>query len=103
MNSYVFVNGVEIHIFKAKYSAINAVLLCVGNISKDFSVDNMEKTELHGHVYNFSANYDSIDVDNIVDIHKCLMKKHKIMFRLMKQAFIHYLVLVIFEQLNLYL
>ena len=42
-NSYLFVNGKEIHKFKAKDSEIAASPLCVGNISKDFSVDNMKK------------------------------------------------------------
>ena len=36
-NSYLFVNGTKIH--KAKDSEIVATLLCLGNISKDFSVD----------------------------------------------------------------
>ena len=27
---------------------------CLGNISKEFSVDNMKKTGLNGHVYDFS-------------------------------------------------
>ena len=43
-NSYLFVNGVEIHKFKTKDSE-TATSLCLGNISKDFSVDNMKKTE----------------------------------------------------------
>ena len=34
-NSYLFVNGVEIHTFKAKDPEINAILLCLGNLSKD--------------------------------------------------------------------
>ena len=42
-NSYLFVNGTEIHKFKAKDSKIVATLLCVGNISKDWSTDNMKK------------------------------------------------------------
>ena len=50
-NSYLFVNDVEIHKFKAKESEINAILLCLGNISKDFSVYNMKKTGLNGYVY----------------------------------------------------
>ena len=29
-------------------------------------------------VYNFPANYDNIDVDDILDIHKYLMKKRNI-------------------------
>ena len=36
--SYLFVNGTEIHKFKAKDSEIVANPLCLGNISKDFSV-----------------------------------------------------------------
>ena len=35
-NSYSFVNGTEIHKFKAKDSEIVATPLCLGNISKDF-------------------------------------------------------------------
>ena len=34
-NSYLFVNGKEIHKFKAKDSEIVAARLCLGNISKD--------------------------------------------------------------------
>ena len=49
--------------------------LCLGNISKDFPVDNIKKTRLSGYVYNFSVYYDTIAVDNILDIHKCLMEK----------------------------
>ena len=44
-NSYLFVNGTEIHKFKAKDSEIVASPLCLGNISKDFSVDNMKKRD----------------------------------------------------------
>ena len=45
-NSYLFVNGTEIITFKAKDSAIVASPLCLGNISKDWSTDNMKKTGL---------------------------------------------------------
>ena len=31
--------------------------LCLENISKDFSVDNMKKTGLNGYVYDFSVDY----------------------------------------------
>ena len=46
-NSYLFVNGTEIHKFKAKDSEIIASPLCLGNISKDISINNMKKTELN--------------------------------------------------------
>ena len=47
-NSYLFVNSTEIGKFKAKDSAIVASPLCLGNISKDWSTDNMKKTGLTG-------------------------------------------------------
>ena len=78
-NSYLFINGTEIIKFKAKDSKIAASPLCLGNISKDQSTDNMKKTGLTGYVYNFSADYNAIAVDDIKDIHKYLMKKNDIM------------------------
>ena len=48
-NSYLFVNGTEIYKFKAKDCEIVARLLCLGNISKDWSVDNMKKTGFTGY------------------------------------------------------
>ena len=81
-NSYLFVNGKEIHKFKAKDSEIVATPLCLGNISKDWSVDNVKKKKnrFNGYVYGFSVDYDTIpiDVDDILDIHKHLMKKNDI-------------------------
>ena len=49
-NSYLFVNGKEIIKFKEKDSEIVATPLCLGNISKDWTVDNMKKTGLNGYV-----------------------------------------------------
>ena len=77
-NSFLFVNATKIHQFKAKDSEIKRYPLCLGNISKDFSVDNMKKTGLNGYVYDFSVDYNAIAVDDILDIHKYLMKKHDI-------------------------
>ena len=79
-NSYLFVNGTEIQKFKAKNSEIVASPLCLGNISKDFSVDDMKKTGLNGYAYDFSVDYDVIAVDDILDIiiHKYLMEKNGI-------------------------
>ena len=77
-NSYLFVNSTEIYKFKAKDSEIVGTPLCLGNISKDWSTDNMKKTGFNGYVYNFSVDYDAIAVDDIKDIHKYLMKKNNI-------------------------
>ena len=76
-NSYLFVNGKEIHKFKAKDSEIVATPLCVGNISKDWSIDNMKKTGFNGYVYDFSVDCSAIAVD-ILDIYNYLMKKNDI-------------------------
>ena len=38
----------------------------------------MKKTGFNGYVYDFSVDYDSIDVGDILDIHKYLMKKNDI-------------------------
>ena len=46
-NSYIFVNGTEIIKFKAKDSEIVASPLFVGNISKDWSTDNMKKNRAY--------------------------------------------------------
>ena len=77
-NRYLFVNGTEIHKFKARDSEINAIPLCSGNISKEFSVGNMKKTGLNGYIYDVSVDYDAIAVDNLLEFHKYLMKKHDI-------------------------
>ena len=76
-NSNLFVDGIKIYKFKAKYSEIVATPLCLGNISKDWSVDNMKKTGFNGYVYDFSVDYDAIAVDDILDIHKYLIKTNK--------------------------
>ena len=75
-NSYLFVNSTEIHKFKAKGSEIVASSLCLGNISKDLTLDNMKKAEFNGYVYDFSVDYDAIAVDNILGINKYLMGKN---------------------------
>ena len=75
-NSYLFVNGTKIIKFKSKDPEILPHSLCLGNISKDQSVDNVKKTGFNGYVYDFSVDYDAIAVDDILDIHKYLMKKN---------------------------
>ena len=75
VNSYLFVNGTEIYKFKAKDSEIAGTPLCLGKISKDWSVDNMKRTGFTGYVYDFSVDYNAIDVEDIKDIHNYLIKK----------------------------
>ena len=68
-NSYLFANGTEIHKFKLKVSEIVAILLCLGNISKNWSVDNMKKKII---------DYDDIADVDILNFHIYLMKKNVI-------------------------
>ena len=76
-NNYLFVNGKEIHKSQAKDSEIVATPLCLGNISKDWTEDNMKKTEINGYVYDFSVDYDANAVDDLLDIHKYFMKTNE--------------------------
>ena len=81
-NSYLFVNGKEIVKFKAKDSEIVAIPLCLGNISKDWSTDNMKKTGLNGYVYKFNVDYNNFNKTNyskaIPFIQNYLMAKYDI-------------------------
>ena len=45
--SYLFVNGTEIIKFKAKDSEVVASPLCLGNIYKDWSTDNMKRNRAY--------------------------------------------------------
>ena len=77
-NSYLFVNDTEIYKFNAKDSEIVPSPLCLGNISKDWSTDNIKISGFTGYVYDFSVDYDATDVDDIKDIYNYLMKKNDI-------------------------
>ena len=78
MNSYLPVNRFETYQFKAKDVEINEAQLSLANVSKDFSVDNMKRIGLNGCVYDFSFDCDSIDVHDVLDIHKYLTVKNNI-------------------------
>ena len=64
-NSYLFVNVTEIYKFKAKDPEILVGPISLGKISKNWSVDNIKRTGFTGYVYDFSADYDGIAVDDI--------------------------------------
>ena len=77
-NNFLFINTTKIYQFKAKDSEINIYPLCLGNISGDFSANNMKNTGSNAFVYNFSVDFRTFNTSNIMDIHQYLMKKHKI-------------------------
>ena len=55
---------------------MNPVPLFLGNVSKDFLADYIKKIGLYGYVYNFSVDYDSTNIADILHIHKYLMVKN---------------------------
>ena len=69
-NSYLFVNGTEIYKFKAKDSEIVVTPLFLGNISKDWSADNMKKRGFNGYVYDFSVDFFFLSGFSFTDIHE---------------------------------
>ena len=67
--------AVSYYKFKAKDSEIKEYPLCLGNVSKDFTIDNMKKSEIKVKYNFFSVNYRSINTNEIIDIHKYLINK----------------------------
>ena len=51
--------------------------MCLGGLSKDYDT-NSKDTGLYGNVNDFSVDYSASTIDEILDIHKYLMKKNNI-------------------------
>ena len=85
----LFIIAAKIYKFKAKFSEIKTYLLCLGKISKEFTVINLKNAGLNGYVYDFSVDYNIIGTSIIINIHKYLMKKHDIWF--IKKMFVAWL------------
>ena len=75
-NSLLFVNATKISQFKAKNSEIRDCTLLLGTILKVFTISNMKTVGLGRVVKFFSVDFNPINTNNILDIHKYLMKKH---------------------------
>ena len=74
-DSYLFFNDIQQIKFKTADNQIKPYNICFGNISKDFSSTNSQKTGLHGYMYDFSVDYNEITNDKILDIHRYLTEK----------------------------
>ena len=74
-NSFLFVNTTKVYQFKAKKYEIKNYTLCLGNISKDFTISNMIKKNRIKRKCNFFFDFNPIDTNDILDILKYLMKK----------------------------
>ena len=46
-HSFLFVNATKVYQFKAKNSEIKDYALCLGNVSKDFTINNMKKNRIN--------------------------------------------------------
>ena len=78
-DSYLFINGKGELKFKAKDDQIVKEILCLGNISDDWTAANAQKTGFGGEIYDFAVDYTSTNnIVNIYNIHRYLMKKHNI-------------------------
>ena len=77
-NSYLFANGKQELKFKAKDDQIVKEILCLGNISDDWTAANAQKRGLWVEIYDFAVDYTSTNIGDIYNVHRYLMKKHKI-------------------------
>ena len=70
-NSFLNVNAVRVYQFKAKESEMKPY--CFGNISKDFTIDDMKKKGVSKS--SFFVDYNAIDTSDILDINRFLMNE----------------------------
>ena len=78
-NSYLSVNGKQELKLKTKTDQIIQKNLCLGNLSNDWTKNELIKTSLYGNIYDFVVDYKPIvGVDPINDMHRYLMAKHNI-------------------------
>ena len=76
--SYLFVNGKRELKFKAKDDQIVKKILCLGNISDDWTAANAQKTGFWGEICDFTVHYISTNIGDIYNMHRYLMNKHNI-------------------------
>ena len=69
----MYSNGVKIYQFKANDSGTKLYSLCLGKISRDYTVDNMKKTGLNGYVFGFSVDWNTIGVTVIWNVQNYLI------------------------------
>ena len=75
-SSLLFVNATKVYQFKANKSEIKEHSLCLGDVSKGFTINNMKKkTGLKVVIKFFSVGFNPIDNNDIIDVHKYLIEK----------------------------
>ena len=73
-NSSLCVNASNIYEFKAKDYETKDYVLCLGNVSKDFTIHNLKKTRLNGSEKLISVDFNPTDTNDILDIHRYILK-----------------------------
>ena len=53
-------------------------MLCLGNISNDWTAANAQKTGLWDEMYDFAVDYRATNIGDIYNVHRYLMEKHNI-------------------------
>ena len=74
-NSFLFVNAKKMFQFKVKDSEIKPYPLRLGNISKDFTLNNTKKNRVKGNCKSFFVNHNPNDTSCILDKHRFLMEE----------------------------
>ena len=74
-NSFLYVNGLKVYQFKAKSSVIKPKLLCLGNISKENSVNNIKS-------WSEWVSLQFFNISSSENIYQHLMKKCSIVLML---------------------
>ena len=77
-DSYLFVNDKQELKFKAKDDQIVKEILCLGNISDDWTAANAKKTGLWSEIYDFAVDYTGTNIGDIYNVNRYLMKKRNI-------------------------
>ena len=60
---------------QSKNSEIKDYTLCLGNHSKEFTINNIKKAGLKGLIKYFSVDFNPIDTNDISDIYNYLIKR----------------------------
>ena len=63
----LFINATEIYQFKAKDYEIKDSTMCLGNVSKDFTINDKKKTGLKETIKVDSVNYNAIDTNDTLE------------------------------------
>ena len=73
------VNRRQIFKFKADSKNVNfQIQFCLGSISYGFCATESSEVSLNGNMYDFSVDYNAIDISDILNIHRYWLTNKKI-------------------------